>query len=561
MAVALCGLVAWLSLEPARAELIPVLKQVPKDLPADVKERLATERERLENDYAQFKKAGDAFSQKPAAQQSDAEYEKLQAWRTRHIRDANAFNREVAAASRQAQRIRAQKADAHFNLGVALVEQGRYQEAEKAFRQAIRFKPKNADAHNNLGVTLNRQRRYQEAEKALRQALKLNPKDANAHSNLGIALWEQGRHQEAEAAFRQALKLNPQLEAARHNLQRAEKLQERVDAGRAPGPQVAKAPAAKTSGKKEPSPTRVEDAGKEASKASVTPTELQQGRHQEAEAKLREIIRLEPKNADAHNNLGVALNRQGSYQEAEAVLKQAIRLNPEDANAHSNLGIALWEQGHHQEAEAAFRHALKLNPQLEAASYNLQRVEKLQERVDAGQAPGPQVAKAPGRKKKPPTTPGEQLTSVIPHSFKATLSPDRVAKDEAGKGFDTAPEGFIHGLGGLRPDIGKRPDWLRSLPPEIQNDPQIMALKKERDKYIVTYQEKEKELTGLRQEMETAPPARKEELQSKIDEVTKERDEAKSHGEDKDSKMQERAKLLIDTRREESPGSKTKDQQ
>ena len=40
---------------------------------------------------------------------------------------------------------------AHFNLGYAYGESGRYQEAIESYKQAIRIGPDHAEAHNNLG--------------------------------------------------------------------------------------------------------------------------------------------------------------------------------------------------------------------------------------------------------------------------------------------------------------------------------------------------------------------------------------------------------------------------
>jgi Flp pilus assembly protein TadD len=85
-------------------------------------------------------------------------------------------------------------------------------------------------------------------------------------------------------------------------------------------------------------------------------------RYPEAEAALRQALRLQPDDPDAHYNLGFTLSNQGRYKEAEAAFREAIRLRPDDPRAHCRLGTALSDQSRHEEAEAAFRQAIRLKP-------------------------------------------------------------------------------------------------------------------------------------------------------------------------------------------------------
>ena len=55
---------------------------------------------------------------------------------------------------RQAVALKSDFVEAHSNLGVALKELGRSEEAEASYRQAIAMKPDYAPAHYNLGNTL-----------------------------------------------------------------------------------------------------------------------------------------------------------------------------------------------------------------------------------------------------------------------------------------------------------------------------------------------------------------------------------------------------------------------
>ena len=65
------------------------------------------------------------------------------------------------------------------------------------------------------------------------------------------------------------------------------------------------------------------------------------GQLDEAIAGYREAIRLEPDYAEAHYNLGIALQDKGQLDEAIAAYREAIRLKPDSAEAHYNLGNAL----------------------------------------------------------------------------------------------------------------------------------------------------------------------------------------------------------------------------
>jgi len=77
-----------------------------------------------------------------------------------------------------------QIAEAHNGLGVALAQQGRYDEALAAFEDAKRVAPDFATAHFNVGYTLLRMGREREAVAPLRRALEIDPEHARAREEL-----------------------------------------------------------------------------------------------------------------------------------------------------------------------------------------------------------------------------------------------------------------------------------------------------------------------------------------------------------------------------------------
>lgn len=86
-------------------------------------------------------------------------------------------------------------------------QNGRWSEAERAFRESCRFEPSLERNHVNLGLALAQQNRLDEAYEAFVKAVS----PGAAHSNIGMVLAQQGRSAEALDAFHRALECEPNL--------------------------------------------------------------------------------------------------------------------------------------------------------------------------------------------------------------------------------------------------------------------------------------------------------------------------------------------------------------
>ena len=75
----------------------------------------------------------------------------------------------------------------------------------------------------------------------------------------------------------------------------------------------------------------------------------QRGELAPAEAAYRRVLALEPRNADAFNNLGLLAVQAGRADLAAGYLREAVALRP-SAKFHNNLGAVL--RGAGQPAEA-----------------------------------------------------------------------------------------------------------------------------------------------------------------------------------------------------------------
>jgi predicted O-linked N-acetylglucosamine transferase (SPINDLY family) len=94
-------------------------------------------------------------------------------------------------------------------------------------------------------------------------------------------------------------------------------------------------------------------------------------RLREAEQAIREGIRLAPRQAEAHHQLGIVLVRQGKASEAEAVLRQALALDPALVTARTELAEVLRMQGRVDAADAAYGDAAAVEPGAERGLYFL----------------------------------------------------------------------------------------------------------------------------------------------------------------------------------------------
>jgi tetratricopeptide (TPR) repeat protein len=198
---------------------------------------------------------------------------------------------------------------ARNNLGLALADQGRLDEAIQQYDQALQLNPNSAYAHNNKGNALMKQGKLPEAIREFERAFRLNPNYAEACYNWGIALADGGKPDEAIQYYEKALQIKPDYADAHHNL-------------------------------------GVILAG--------------QGKLEEAIQHYEQVLQINPDDAEARYNLGGALARQGKLKEAIQNYERSLQLNPDYAEAHFNLGVALASEGNVNEGLQHIQQALNL---------------------------------------------------------------------------------------------------------------------------------------------------------------------------------------------------------
>ena len=202
-------------------------------------------------------------------------------------------------------------AEAHANLGAALLRAGRTAEAIASLRRALEIRPDDADALSNLGNALRAGGQLDEALASYQLAVQIRPGHAEIHHNLGNMQLTLGAPKEAAESYRSALALRPELPQLHNGLAIAL---------------------------------------------------LLMGRPDDAIICARRAIELAPASPEAHSTLGNALLDLGQFEQAEGAYRCALALKPDFADALSNLAIALRLQGRAEEAIGLAHRALELRP-------------------------------------------------------------------------------------------------------------------------------------------------------------------------------------------------------
>ena len=183
------------------------------------------------------------------------------------------------------------------NIGVALLEQFKHNEAADTFRRALQLEPGLALARINLGIALFNVPDLPAAQKVLQSAIAANPATPQPHYVLGLIAKMQNRTDDAVAAFQRVLKIAPN------------------------------------------------DVGTNVNLGQIY---AQQRQYPEAIAVLRTALAAEPYNTTALYNLGTALLRSGQRAEGQKVINQFQELRQRGSG--TALGNNYLEQGRYAEA-------------------------------------------------------------------------------------------------------------------------------------------------------------------------------------------------------------------
>lgn len=125
---------------------------------------------------------------------------------------------QAEAYCRQALAIDPKLAAAHHNLGIALRNQGRFDEACQAFRQATELKTAYGEAMDALAHAHIALYDWPAAARVLQDIVAIWPRNAQVHNNLGTVYQAMGRIGDAIDSYEAALRINPRLSGTLNSL-------------------------------------------------------------------------------------------------------------------------------------------------------------------------------------------------------------------------------------------------------------------------------------------------------------------------------------------------------
>lgn len=240
---------------------------------------------------------------------------------------------------------RPHNAVARENLGEALLNEGRLDEAIRSFQSALELTPDDPLLRYNLGCALARVGRFRDAAEHYEAALRVHPADSALHTNLAIALAEMGRLTDAEIHAALAVRLRPQDPETHRNhslhlihLHREAEAKAELETALRLRPEYVDA------------------------RAELASLLLRKGDINGAIAQAEAALRVDPNSLFAHHALGLALERLGRAPEAKMHYEAVLKLAPADAIAHAALGRLLLESNEPETARIHLAAAAKTQP-------------------------------------------------------------------------------------------------------------------------------------------------------------------------------------------------------
>jgi superkiller protein 3 len=282
-----------------------------------------------------------------------------------------------------------EKAEVYIALANAYNWKGIHKAAIAACKKAIEINPDLAYAHYNMGFAYREEgddrlsaKEFAVYDKLLKQQgeyieipEKSTSDDINKHITLGDYYFKGDKLDEAISEYKKALEIRPRDDILNKLSQvyRKKRLASKPEDKSVTTDSVVadKKPLEIDFLTDEEFADRISKLGKPATMAqettlddlSITGSEYyDKGMLDEAIEEFKEVLEIDPDDAETHYNLGNAYVDKEMFGEAISAYKKAVELDPEFIDAYISLGTAYLDKGLTDDAIALYLQASKLNP-------------------------------------------------------------------------------------------------------------------------------------------------------------------------------------------------------
>jgi len=225
----------------------------------------------------------------------------------------------------------------------------RLQGALKSARDAVAREPDNAERQYQLGNALFDLQRYDEARIAYEAATKLSPEYGSAHCNLGLCLRFLGLVPQAIEEYRKAIAIDSNDTTTRYNL---------IAALEASGDFDGVVKELQQFSELQPEDVQVT--------AHLANALFRVGRYQEAANAFEKVLRLDPGRADHYYNLGLCFFCMENWDAALATWLTALAHDAKHAPTNKGLAVVYWKRGDYKQAWETVAHCQALGIPLDS---------------------------------------------------------------------------------------------------------------------------------------------------------------------------------------------------
>lgn len=287
--------------------------------------------------------------------------------------------REAAASWKDYKEKREENIFKYYNLGVAAMILGGFDDARKAFEKVVSMNPNFEKCLYYLARVLHKKKESRQAIDCLQKFLQGRPRDPHGHYFLGVLLLEEGRTSQAIECFEKTFVDRPRhtkahlaIASAYVNLMQFEKAMKHLQIVQKVDPTSAKGHF--FLGKCLEKLYRMDEAIESYKKAVESEPEYKEAHfalgllyravaaHEDALFHLEKTIELDPSESDAFYYQGMVLLALHRYREAIKPLIKACKLAPGNAFAFYALGKACVGSGELDKAIECYRRGLEINP-------------------------------------------------------------------------------------------------------------------------------------------------------------------------------------------------------